>query len=120
MALTDPQTVTISGTPIALPRTSVDSDESEYTSGDGLVQLTVSHSYGKRNRRVARIDHAKITSDPFKPTENVRVGMAVYTVFDLPPAGYTNAEALAAWVGYNTNLTATSNAVITKLLGGES
>jgi len=69
---------------------------------------------------VARIDHAKITSDPFKPTENVRVGMAVYTVFDLPPAGYTAAEALAIWSGFTTLQTATSNAFVTKVLGGES
>jgi hypothetical protein len=46
--------------------------------------------------------------------------MAVYTVFDLPPAGYTAAEALAVWVGFNGQLTASSNAVITKVLGGES
>jgi len=120
MSLSDPNTITISGTTTSLPRTSVEEDKSKYTSADGLIVLTASHDYGKRIRRMIRLDTSKLTSDPFKPSENVKVGMAVYTVFDLPPAGYTNAEALAAWVGYNTNLTATSNAVITKLLGGES
>jgi hypothetical protein len=120
MSFADPQTVTISGTTSSLPRTSVDSDESEYTSADGLIKLLASHTYGKRTRRLVRIDHGKFTSDPFKPTENVKVGMSVYTVFDLPPAGYTSAEALAVWTGFNTQLTAASNAVITKLLGGES
>jgi len=120
MALTDPQTVTISGTTTSLPRTSVDETESEYSSSDGLIKLLASHSYGKRTRRLIRIDHAKLAADVFKPAENVKVGMAVYTVFDLPPAGYTGAEALAVWTGFNTQLTAASNAVVTKILGGES
>jgi len=121
VSLADPQTVTISAATTPLPRTSVDKDESEYTSSDGLIRLSVSHSYGKRTRRLIRIDHAKMAPDAFRPTENVQVGMAVYTVFDLPgKGGYTPAEALAVWQGFNAQLSATSNAVVTKLLGGES
>lgn len=120
MSLSDPNSITISGVTTSLPRTSVDEDRSEYTSGDGLMQLIASHDYGKRVRRMIRFDSSKLTSDPFKPSENVKVGMSVYTVFDLPPAGYSNAEALAVFAGFNTLCTATSNAVITKLLGGES
>jgi len=120
MSFTDPMSVTISAATTPLPRTSVEEDKSEYTSSDGLIQLVGSHTYGNRARRMLRLDVSKLTADPFKPAENVKVGMSVYTVFDLPPAGYTNAEALAVWVGYNTLATATSNAVITKLLGGES
>jgi hypothetical protein len=121
MSLADPQTVTISAATTPLPRTSVDKDESEYTSGDGLIKLSASHSYGKRTRRLIRIDHAKMAPDPFRPTENVQVGIAVYTVFDLPSkGGYTAAEVLAVFAGFNTQLTASSNAVVTKLLGGES
>jgi len=120
MSFTDPSSITISGTAISLPRTSVGDDVSEYTSGDGLTQLIASHNYGKRIRRMVRIDTSKLTSDPFRPSENVKVGMSVYTVFDLPPAGYTAAEALAVFAGFNTLCTATSNANISKLLGGES
>jgi hypothetical protein len=120
MSLADPLSITISAVTSPLPRTSVEDDRSEYTSADGLIQIIGSHDYGKRTRRMLRLDTSKVTADPFKPTENVKVGMSVYTVFDLPPAGFTNAEALAVWVGYNALLTATSNANITKLLGGES
>jgi len=120
MSFADPQTVTISAVPIALPRTSVGEDESEYTSGDGLVKLTASHSYGKRDRRLLRLDHAKMSSDPYRPTENVKVAMSVYMVFDLPKAGYTAAEALAVYAGFKTQYTASSDALISKLLGGES
>jgi hypothetical protein len=123
MALADPQTITISGTTTPLPRTKAEGYESAYSSADGLITLSVAHTginSGKRTRSVVRIDHAKLTADPYKPAENVRVGGAVYTVFDMPPAGYTDAEMLAIWVGFNAQLTAASNAVVTKILGGES
>jgi len=120
MSFADPQTITISGTTIPLPRVSVGDDESEYQSGDGLTKLTASHNYGKRTRRMVRIDTQKVSADPYKPTENVKVSMSNYIVFDLPAAGYTPAEALAVWVGLRTQLAATSDALIVKLLGGES
>jgi hypothetical protein len=120
MSFADPQTVTISAVPVALPRTSVGEDESEYTSGDGLVKLTASHSYGKRDRRLLRLDHAKLSADVYKPTENVKVAMSVYIVIDVPKAGYTPADALAVYTGFNTLHTASSHALISKLLGGES
>lgn len=120
MSFADPLSITIAGTTIALPRTSVGDDESEYTSGDGLTQLVASHSYGKRTRRTARINTKKISADPFKPSENREESMSFYIVFDLPKVGYTATEALAVWSGFNTLATASSNALIVKLLGGES
>lgn len=120
MSFTDPQSITISGTTIALPRTSVGDDESEYSSADGLTKLSANHSYGRRTRRVLRIDTAKVAADPFKPAENVEVSMSLYMVFDLPVAGYSNTEAFAVYTGFKGLYTGTSDAMITKLLGGES
>jgi len=122
MALTDPSVITISGTPQTLPRTFGQGRESAYQTADGLIKLSVNHTLAKqgRERHLVRLDHSKMTSNPFDTSKNMQVGMAVYTVFDLPPAGYTDPEALAVWVGFNTYLTATSNAVVTKILGGES
>jgi hypothetical protein len=120
MSFADPQSVTISGTPISLPRTSVGKDSSEYTSGDGLVALQASSQYAKRTRRVIRLDHSKVTADPFRPSENVKVGTSMYLVFDIPPAGYTAADIKAIYDGFKTQLAASSDALITKLLGGES
>jgi len=73
MALTDPQTVTISAVPVTLPRTFAEGSESAYVSGDGLVKLSVNHALIKqgRARRLIRIDHSKLTSDPYRPAENV-------------------------------------------------
>jgi len=122
VAFTDPQSVTISAVTSTLPRTFSEGDESAYTSADGLIKLSVNHSLVKqgRARRVLRIDHSKITSDPFRPSENVKVGMANYIVFDLPPAGYTNTELLAVYTGFKALYTAGTDALIVKLLGGES
>lgn len=122
MALTDPQSITISAVTSPLPRTFAEEMESRYTSADGLIMLSVNHTLARqgRARRLLRLDHSKLTSDPFKPSENVKVSMAIYTVFDLPPAGYSNAEALAVYTGYKTLYSASSDALITKLLGGES
>lgn len=120
MSLADPLSVTISGSTITLPRVSSGVNEADYRSGDGLTKMSASHQYGKRQRRTIRIDTSKIAPDVFKETENVMVGMSLYTVFDLPIAGYTPADALAVFTGYNNLLIASSNAVIVKLLGGES
>jgi len=120
MAFTDPQSITISGTTSSLPLTTRDRDEGQYTSADGLIRLTASHSYGKRTRRVLRVDHSKVTADPFIPAQNTKVSMSNYIVFDVPVVGYTNAEALAVYNGFKTLFTASTDAAISKILGGES
>jgi len=120
MAFTDPQSITISGTAISLPRVSTGDGTSSYLSADGLTKLTAQSSYGRRTRRVLRVDNSKITADPFLPAQNTKVGMSTYLVFDLPPAGYSSADAKAVFAGFNTLYTASSMAMIDKLLGGES
>lgn len=120
MAFTDPQSITISAVTTPLPRVSTEKNASNYSSSDGLIDLSASHAYGRRTRRVLRVDHTKITSDPFRPAENTEVSMSNYIVFDLPVVGYTNAEVKAVYTGFKTLYTATSDALIDKLLGGES
>jgi hypothetical protein len=120
MSFADPQSITISGVTTSLPRISVGNNESEYSSSDGLIDLKASSAYGRRTRRVLRVDHTKITADPFIPAQNTEVSMSNYIVFDLPVVGYTNAEALAVYTGFKTQFTASSDLLITKLLGGES
>lgn len=122
MSLSDPVVVTISGTPVSMPRTYGQGQEARYTSADGLISVSANHTLVKqgRERHLLRIDHSKLTANPFDSSENMKVNMAYYVVFDLPPAGYTDAEALAVFTGFNTWVTAGTNAVIAKLLGGES
>jgi hypothetical protein len=120
MALADPQSVTISGTAVSLPRTSSGLNSGVFTSADGAVKLTVSHTNGKRNRHFIRIDHSKIASDPFIPAQNAKSTMSFYVVADVPPAGYTVTEAKAVIDGFVSLLNASSGALILKALGGEN
>ncbi|DAD50034.1 TPA_asm: coat protein [ssRNA phage Gephyllon.4_19] len=119
MSFSDPQSTTISGTAISLPRVTTGAGTSTYQSADGLVSLTASSSYGKRNRRVLRLDHAKIAADLYT-AENAKFTMSNYIVFDTPSYGYSAAEVLAVWAGFKGTVTATSDLLVTKLLGGES
>nr|QDH90276.1 MAG: hypothetical protein H2RhizoLitter491008_000002 [Leviviridae sp.] len=120
MSFTEPLSITVSGVTSSLPRVGMEDNSSEYLSSDGLRKITASHDYGKRTRRLLRLDSSKVTADPFKPSENVKVSMSCYIVFDLPVAGYSNAEALAEYTGFKGLYTATTDQMITKLLGGES
>lgn len=120
MALSDPQSITISGTTSSLPRVSTGDGKSSYQSADGLTRLTLSNAYGRRTRRVARIDVSKLTSDPFIPSSNVLVSMSNYIVFDTPPAGFTLSEAQAVYGGFKSLFTGSSDAMIVALLGGQS
>jgi len=67
-----------------------------------------------------RLDHAKVSADLFVPATNVKQTMSTYVVIDVPNVGYSNAEALAVYTGLKTAMTASTDALITKLLGGES
>lgn len=120
MAFSDPQSITISGVTTSLPRVSTGVGSADYASSDGLIHLTANNAYGRRTRRVIRLDHSKLTADPFIPSQNTKVSMSNYMVFDLPPAGYSNAEAKAVYDGFKAIYTASTDAIITKLLGGES
>lgn len=120
MAFADPQSVTINAVATSLPRVSTGVNQSKYVSNDGLVEMTVSHAYGRRNRRLIRIDHSKTAPDPLISSQNIKHSMSAHLVVDVPTTGYTVTEAkqiVDALTGY---LTASSGAQVTKLLGGEN
>lgn len=116
----DPQTVTINAVANSLPRTSSGVNQGAFTKDDGNVKLSLSSTYAKRTRRMARLDFSKIAADPLVSAQNIKYSMSAYLVVDTPITGFTVAEAkqivdaLTAW------LTASTGANVTKLLGGES
>lgn len=116
MALNDPQTLTIGAETVTLPRTSTGVDQSSYTAANQSVALQVAHSYQKRTRRMARVSHDKITTDPLISGQNIRVGMSARIVVDVPKSGFSNEEiehmisALGAWLTTNKS----------KFAGGEN
>lgn len=119
MAYGDPQSVTISGTAISLPRTGMGIGTGTFSSNDGATSMEVRHSYGKRFRRTIGLVTKKFVTDPARPDQNLPVSGSVRLVVDIPPQGYTPADVEAILVGFFANLTAGSNANIKKLLGGE-
>lgn len=120
MAFADPQSVTINAVSQTLNRTGFGSNSGSFSKDDGTVKLGVSHSYGKRTRRVIRLDHTKIAADPLQASINVRLSASVYIVADLPAVGYTVAEAKQIVDALTSYLTASSGARVTQILGGES
>lgn len=121
MAFADPQSVTIDGTAISLPRVSSGVNAGAFKSNDGLTALSANHQYGtRRTRRVIRLDISKIAADPLLAGVNVKADMSVYLVVDLPVTGYNVADTKKITDGFVAKLSASSGAIMTSLLGGES
>jgi hypothetical protein len=82
--------------------------------------LTISHVFGKRKRFSARLDFSKIAADPLISAQNIKYTMSGYLVIDVPVTGFTVAEAMAQAGGLLAYLSATTNAKVTSILGGET
>jgi hypothetical protein len=119
MGFADPQLVTVSTVEKTLPRTSFGATSGTFTMGDGAYQLAISHQFGKRFRRVARLNATKIAPDPLISAQNIVYTMGVYLVVDVPKTGYTIAEQKAVCDALTAWLSASSGAHLTSLLGGE-
>lgn len=120
MALADPQSVTIGAATTPLPRVSTGTNTSSYSSNDSAVQVLVSHTYGRRIRRIAKVTTTKITTDPLISGQSIRVSASAHVVLDVPPAGFTAVEMKDLLVGIATWVTAASAANAVKLVGGEN
>lgn len=117
--LADPQSVSIDGVVNTLPRVVAGDNSARYTKDDQTVSLATSHSYGKRTRRLVRVDHNKISADPLVPAQNQKLGASIYLVVDSPITGYTASDLEKIAVGFLAWFTASSNANLKKILGGE-
>lgn len=121
MALTDPQSVTLNSVANSLPKISVGDMKSIYQKDDGSVKLTVQHNVGKTStRRVVRLDTTTVVADPYLPDVNRVVPFSAYLVIASPNLGMSLATQKDAVKSLLTQLTASSDAVLTKVLGGES
>lgn len=120
MSYSDPLSITIDGQAISLPRTGYGANSGAFTSSDTQHSVSVSHAYGKRQRRLIKLTSSKIVADPLVPSQNSRPSMSVHFVADVPVNGYTVAEAKEVADGFLAFLAASDGLAITKLLGGES
>jgi len=119
MAFADPISIN-DGTAHTLARSGFTANGGSFRSADGLFNVTISHSYGKRNRTVARLDVTKIAADPLLAGVNVQASMSAYLVIDAPSTGFSTTEQVAEAAALTTWLTAGTNANLIKLVGGEN
>lgn len=118
--LTDPQDIVVNGVTVSMPRTGVNGNSADYRSADQKYKYSISHQYGgKRTRHLVRLDWHDQSANAFGVV--VPYSMSTYLVVDVPADGSIDTanqkyrvDALLA------ELTATSGALITKVLGGES
>jgi len=116
MALADPQSVTYDGTAYSLGRISTGANSSLYQAfGTNLeLDLAVSHQYGKRTRRVARLDIKTIQSSPLATGISIPQSHSCYAVLDTaadfgiydPATAAKLVNALTGWFTAGTNANA--------------
>jgi hypothetical protein len=120
MALTDPQSITISdmnsGTAISMPLIQSDATKSVYANSDGTVKFTVSHqSSAGRTRHLMRIDIRVVAANPLD-SKNEYKSAGIYIVIDEPDFGFTDANLDNAATGVFSLL---ASALRLKVLGGQ-
>lgn len=119
--LTDPQTVTLNSVAVTLPRTSVGENTATYTKDDGTVGLRVSHRKSKgKITTMIRLDTTDVAADPLLAGINREAKTAVWLVIDRPTVGVPISAQLDKAKGLLGALSASSYALLTKVLGGES
>jgi hypothetical protein len=120
MALADPQALTI-GSALSLPSLQLSPNTTLYQTSDGQVALTVSQTIGKDTiNSMVRVDKTVIAADPIS-TLNKSLTGSIWFVFKFPIKnfGFTEADKLAIFSGLTGQLTASTNAVLKKVLSGE-
>jgi hypothetical protein len=115
----DPQSVTISGSAKSLNRTSSVENGARFATSDRTHRMSVQHSYGKRQRHTLRLEVDTVTASPLISGQNLLNSASYILTADLPN-GYDTVAAKAAIDGLLANLSASTGANITKLVGGES
>jgi len=108
--------VTYNSVSQTLPRVSQNGQKAIYRSADGQFVATISHSTSRnRTRSMCRLDrYADVNSDTVLETEGA------YVVFDHPPSGFSETDAINLLTCLFGILTSSTNAGIKKLNGGES
>jgi len=120
--LADPQSLTINGSAISLPKIDDRPETNVYADLSGgttlyTTQRVVSEKQGPRRRASASVTREKIAADVLTAV-NQRVSASVTMSFAFP-AGFTSTEMEQTAAGLITWLTASTNANLKKVLNGE-
>jgi len=117
----DPQTVTVNGVAIPLPRTPTTNSGriGEFSSNDGNTVLAVRQDKtSNRFRREFRLTSRKVTADPISAV-NKEVSASIIIAIDEPRFGFSDTELAYLYTGLTALIAASSNAKLNQLLGGE-
>jgi len=128
---TDPLTLTpgaaFDAGVVTLPRVSQQGTVSTYQAGPltvnsgSVLKVLAQHQYGKRTRRVLRCDYSDNAGSSLVSGTTIPRSMSCYVVFDIPANGtFSATDQLALFNGLKGTWSASTDAVIKKLLGGES
>ena len=117
--LTDPQSVSISGTAISLPRIEERADTHVYSNRDAGVDLYVTQKVDKKATLRSSVSLVKsvIVTDPVTGLKS-KVPYSV-TISDTLPLGVTSADVEALYDSLTTALGANTKALLKKFFGGE-
>jgi len=124
MAFSDPITITINAIANVFNRSQSLTDGTVYrkATNDGI--LTIKSEYGKnasaRTRRYISLNYSKTAPNPLISAQNIVYDMTVGLTVNTPKTGFDTTEQKDIISGFLTMLTASSNANLLKLLGGES
>jgi hypothetical protein len=115
--LADPQTITIDGVAVSLPRIKIEGTKTTYQSADGLHRLIVSYTDAKGNTRyLVRYEEDAVSSDPISAV-NKKVSADVYLVIDQPSFGIDDTRVAKICAGLFSLLDAT---MLGKVLGNQT
>jgi len=125
MAFADPQSLNFDGADYSVPRISSSQNSSRYYVAMGAgndLNLTISSQYGRRTRRVARLDVGLIADNPFATGLSAYEVQSYYMVFDTPATnGVIDKDNAVRGVKTLGNwLTSSSFSNAYKILGGQN
>ena len=120
MAFPDPVTITVGGTAQTLDRIQTGSTDGLFRGSNLSLEIVPSTNRSGRSVVAARLTRRKVTTDPLVSTTNVEVKETVTIAFNRPAAGFSTAETKELYTALAAMLTASSGAMLTKLINQES
>lgn len=118
--LADPQSV-VTDAAHSLPRTGMTASSGGFSNSTDGYDLAVVHEYSSaRQRHVVWLEQEKIVTDPLFSTQNKQVVARATLTISAPQSGFTTVQLKELVKGLIGNLTASTDANLTKIIGGES
>lgn len=114
-------TVTVNAIAQNLKRTAMGTNSGALMTNDGTHRVSISHQLGATNQRLIRLDRVQTVANPLSTGEFLEIPDSVWLVSRTPKPGLLTVVQQKQLIdGFIAALTASSGALITQILGGES